>query len=222
MLDKERIRRIIARRVAAEFQNGDTVTLGIGLPTEVSNYIPAGVHVMTQGENGILGIGPVPDEGRADERVTNAGGALVTINSGGCYFDSVTAFGMIRGGHVSAVVLGALQVDAAGNLANWIVPGKRVPGMGGAMDLVVGARRVIIAMEHTAKGEAKILKKCTLPLTAAGEVDLIVTEKCVMRVQPGGGLILTELSPLVSLEELHAVTEADFTVSPRLKTMNVD
>lgn len=222
MLDKERARRIIARRVAAEFQDGDTVTLGIGLPTEVSNYIPAGVHVMTQGENGILGIGPVPDDMHADARVTNAGGALVTINPGGCYFDSVTAFGMIRGGHINAVVLGALQVDEAGNLANWIVPGKRVPGMGGAMDLVVGAQRVIIAMEHTAKGEAKILKKCTLPLTATGEVDLIVTEKCVMNVCPEGGLILTELSPLVSLDELRAVTGADFTVSPRLKTMNAD
>lgn len=223
ILEKERIRRIIARRAALEFKDGDIVTLGIGLPTEVANYIPSNVHVMTQGENGILGIGPVPPLASANPMITNAGGALVTLNEGGCYFDSITSFGMIRGGHVHATVLGALQVDELGNLANWIVPGKMVSGMGGAMDLVVGARRVIITMEHTAKGTPKILKRCTLPLTAVGEVDLIITEKCVMQVLPEAKrLLLTELSPLVTLDELRMNTEADFIVSPDLKQMNVD
>lgn len=223
ILEKERIRRIIARRAALEFKDGDIVTLGIGLPTEVANYIPSGVHVMTQGENGILGIGPIPSIASANPMITNAGGVLVTLNEGGCYFDSITSFGMIRGGHIHATVLGALQVDEVGNLANWIVPDKMVSGMGGAMDLVVGARRVIITMEHTAKGSAKILKRCTLPLTAVGEVDLIITEKCVMQVLPEAkGLLLTELSPLVTLDELRLMTEADFIVSPDLKQMNVD
>ncbi|MGN1063033.1 MAG: 3-oxoacid CoA-transferase subunit B [Alphaproteobacteria bacterium] len=207
-LTKEQIREIIARRVAKEFHDGDTITLGIGLPTEVANYIPASVHVLLQSENGIIGVGPKADTTNADSRISNAGGTLVTINEGGAYFDSLLSFGMIRGGHISATVLGALQVDAAGNLANWMIPGKFVPGMGGAMDLVVGARKVIVAMEHTAKGTPKILKKCTLPLTAAGEVDLIITEKGVIEVTPAG-LVLREISPYSSKEDIINSTEAD-------------
>lgn len=207
-LTKEQIREIIARRVAKEFHDGDTITLGIGLPTEVANYIPASVHVLLQSENGIIGVGPKADTTNADSRISNAGGTLVTIKEGGAYFDSLLSFGMIRGGHISATVLGALQVDAAGNLANWMIPGKFVPGMGGAMDLVVGARKVIVAMEHTAKGTPKILKKCTLPLTAAGEVDLIITEKGVIEVTPAG-LVLREISPYSSKEDIINSTEAD-------------
>ena len=210
---------LIAKRVGQEFSDGDLVNLGIGIPTLVAEHLPEGVHVILQSENGFVGLGPAAN-GNADPDLVNAGGKPVSINPGGAFFDSATSFGIIRGGHLAATVLGALQVDQEGNLANWMVPGKMVPGMGGAMDLVAGAKRVIIAMEHTAKGAAKILKKCNLPLTAVKEVDLIVTELAVM-VCDAAGLTLTELAPGVTLEQARAATEADFKVSPDLKTMNV-
>lgn len=219
-LTKERVREIIARRVAKEFRDGDVVNLGIGLPTEVANYIPDSIHVALQSENGLIGMGPTPCEGEEDCRISNAGGSLVTIAPGGCFFDSFTSFGIIRGGHVDATVLGALQVDEKGNLANWMVPGKMVPGMGGAMDLVVGAKKVIIAMEHTAKGAPKILKNCTLPLTATNEVNLIITEKGVMEVTDNG-IILKELSPYSSIEDIKNATEADLIIDEDLKIMEV-
>lgn len=208
---------LIATRVGREFQDGDLVNLGIGIPTLVADYLPEGVKVILQSENGFVGLGAAAN-GEADPDLINAGGKPVTINPGGAFFDSATSFGIIRGGHLAATVLGALQVDEEGNLANWMVPGKMVPGMGGAMDLVAGAKRVIIAMEHTAKGAAKILKKCNLPLTAVKEVDMIVTELCVM-VRDEAGLLLTELAPGVKLEDVKAATEADFRVAPELKSM---
>ena len=216
-LTKERVREIIAKRVAKEFKDGDVVNLGIGLPTEVANYIPDSIYVALQSENGLIGMGPTPCEAEEDCRISNAGGSLVTIAPGGCFFDSFTSFGIIRGGHVDATVLGALQVDEKGNLANWMVPGKMVPGMGGAMDLVVGAKKVIIAMEHTAP---KILKNCTLPLTAASEVNMIITEKGVMEVTDKG-IILKELSPYSSIEDIKNSTEATLIIDEDLKVMEV-
>lgn len=215
MLDKNEIKQIIARRVAEEFHDGDVVTLGIGLPTLAANYISPDKHITLQSENGILGVGKMPDELTADVRITNAGGQLVTIKEGGAYFDSFLSFSMIRGGHINATVLGGLQVDEEGNLANWLVPGKLVPGMGGAMDLVVGAQKVIVAMEHTNHGEPKILKRCTLPLTASQEVDMIITEKGVF-TRDENGLTLVEISPYADLETIRATTEADFKVAPNL------
>lgn len=219
-LTKEKIREIIARRVAKEFNDGDVVNLGIGLPTEVVNYIPNSIYVALQSENGLIGMGPTPCDNNADSRISNAGGSLVTIAKGGCFFDSFTSFGIIRGGHVDATVLGALQVDQNGNLANWMVPGKMIPGMGGAMDLVVGAKKVIIAMEHTAKGSPKILKNCTLPLTAANQVNLIITEKGVMEVRDNK-IFLKEISPYSSIEDIKKFTEAELIVDDNLKTMDI-
>ena len=215
-LTKDQIREIIAKRVAKEFKDGDVVNLGIGLPTEVAGYIPSDVHVMLESENGIIGMGGAPAE--PDPRITNAGGGPASLIEGGAFFDSFTSFSIIRGGHVDATVLGALQVDEKGNLANWMVPGKMVPGMGGAMDLVVGAKKVIVAMEHTAKGSIKILKQCTLPLTAAAQVNLIVTEKGVMEVTKEG-LLLTEISPYSSIEDIQMSTEATLIISDCLKVM---
>ncbi|WP_324823431.1 3-oxoacid CoA-transferase subunit B [Sinanaerobacter sp. ZZT-01] len=212
------IKERIAKRVAKEIKDGYVLNLGIGLPTLVANYLPEGVDVTVHSENGFLGLGPAPDAGKEDTYLVNAGGQYVSILPGGMFFDSATSFGIIRGKHVDASILGALEVDEKGNLANWIVPGKMVPGMGGAMDLVVGAKRVIIAMTHTAKGAPKILKKCTLPLTAVGVVNEIVTEMGVIEVTPEG-LLLTELHPDYTIEQIQAVTEAELAISPNLKKM---
>ena len=207
---------IIAQRVAKELKDGDVVNLGIGLPTLVANYIPDDIEVVFQSENGFVGLGPAPEKGKEDPYITNAGAQPVTIKKGGAYFDSATSFGIIRGGHVDATVLGALQVAQNGDLANWMVPGKMVPGMGGAMDLVVGAKKVIIAMTHTAKGEQKILKKCTLPLTAKGQVNLIVTEMGVMEVTPEG-LLLKELIHEGTVEEKKDATKAELIIPDTIK-----
>jgi len=199
----------IAKRVAKELKDGYMVNLGIGLPTLVADYLEA--DVIFQSENGMLGLGSTPQEGKEDKDITNAGGRPVTIVDGGMYFDSSYSFALIRGGHVDATVLGALQVDENANLANWMIPDKMIPGMGGAMDLVTGAKKVIIAMLHTAKGRPKILKQCTLPYTALNVVDMIVTEMCVFEFIDGK-LTLTELSEGVTLEDVNAVTEADFDI----------
>lgn len=214
------MRNRIAKRVAKEFSNGDVVNLGIGLPTLVANFIPNEISVTLQSENGFLGIGPAPKEGEVDPNLVNAGGQPVTILPGGMFFDSAFSFALIRGGHVAATVLGALQVDKEGSLANWMVPGKIVPGMGGAMDLVVGARKVIVAMEHTAKGDIKIVNTCTLPLTAVKEVDLIITEMGVIEVTPEG-LVLKEIAPDTTVEEIQSKTEPKLIIDPNLKEMEI-
>ena len=211
MLDKSEIHEIIARRVAQEFKQNDVVTLGIGLPTKAAQFVPQNVHIIVQSENGVLGVGGYPDEGCGDSRITNAGGFEVALKAGGCFMDSFTAFSMMRGGHIDITVLGALQVDSEGNLANWCIPGKFTPGMGGAMDLIAGTKKLIIAMEHTAKGAPKILKKCNLPLTAAHKVNRIITEKGVFDVCESG-LCLREISSISSLEDIKQTTEADFEV----------
>jgi acetate CoA/acetoacetate CoA-transferase beta subunit len=199
---------IIAARVAKELKDGDVVNLGIGLPTMVVNFLPAGVEVVIQSENGIMGMAGSAEAGKEDPHIVNAGGQPVAVKAGAMFFDSATSFGIIRGGHVDATILGALEVDQAGNLANWIVPGKMVPGMGGAMDLVVGAKKVIVAMTHTQKGAPKILKKCTLPFTAVGVVDLIITELAVIEVTQKG-LVVKELLDGHTFEEVKAATEAE-------------
>lgn len=219
--DRLRIKESIARRVAREFRDGDFVNLGIGLPTLVPRYLPPDVHITLQSENGIVGAGPRPGPDDAEPAfVTDAGGQPSSVVVGGAFIDSSTSFALIRGGHVDVTVLGALQVDSHGNLANWIIPGKLVPGMGGAMDLVVGAKRVIVAMEHTQKGRPKILTDCTLPITAPGCVDLIVTELGVLEVG-GDGLVLVEKHPDVSLDDIRKATEAPFTVAEPLPSTEV-
>lgn len=220
MMDKKQIQEFIAKRVALELHDGDLVNLGIGLPTLVANFVPEGRKVMFQSENGFVGLGPAPVEDEIDPAITNAGAMPVTIVPGGSFFDSAMSFGIIRGGHVNTTVLGALQVAANGDIANYMIPGKMVPGMGGAMDLLCGAKKVIVAMEHTAKGVHKLLKKCTLPLTAVKAVDLIVTEMCVIEVTDVG-FVMIEQNPEYTLEEIIAATGADVTISMALKPMRV-
>ena len=207
-MDKAAMQDFIAKRVAKELFDGAVVNLGIGLPTKVANYIPSGMTVHLQSENGFIGLGPAPDEDSINPYIVNAGGQPSSILPGGCFFDSAVSFGIIRGGHVDITVLGALQADEEGSIASYLIPGKFVPGMGGAMDLLAGAKKVIIAMEHTVKGSPKILKKCTLPLTALCCVHLIVTEMGVMEVAKEG-LRLVEISPGYTFEDVQAATEAN-------------
>jgi acetate CoA/acetoacetate CoA-transferase beta subunit len=219
-MDKNQVREVIAKRIAKELKDGDVVNLGIGLPTLVPNYLPEGIKLTLQSENGLLGMGPTPATGEEDENMLNAGGGYITAFPGASSFDSSKSFGVIRGGHVDVTVLGAMQVDPSGDLANWTIPGKLTPGMGGAMDLLVGARRVILAMEHTAKGAPKILKKCTLPLTAKGQVNTIITEMGVMEITDKG-IVLCEIHPEFSIADVIAATEAELIVSENLKPMNI-
>ncbi|WP_172330219.1 3-oxoacid CoA-transferase subunit B [Mangrovicoccus sp. HB161399] len=208
----------IARRVALEVKEGTLVNLGIGLPSLVANYLPPDVHVHFQAENGVIGLGARPPEGMEDRDLTDAGGGFVTAVPGAASIDSAMSFGLIRGGHLDMTVLGGLQVDERGYLANWMVPGKMVPGMGGAMDLVAGAKKVVVAMVHAAKGDPKIVPECTLPLTAMRRVSLIVTEMCV--IEPtGAGLVLRELAEGVSVEDVRAVTSAALLLEGEPKVM---
>jgi acetate CoA/acetoacetate CoA-transferase beta subunit len=209
---------IIAKRIARELREGMLVNLGIGIPTQVANYVPAGMHVFFQSENGLIGTGPVAEEGRVQARLTDAGGRPVTALPGASAFDSAMSFGLIRGGHLDMTVLGGLQIDQHGMLANWMIPGKMVPGMGGAMDLVVGARRVVIAMQHTAKGKSKIVAKCSLPLTSTRPVDLVVTELAVIAF-PKGRATLLEIAPGVSVQEVINATEAPLTIPASVPEM---
>jgi acetate CoA/acetoacetate CoA-transferase beta subunit len=211
---------IIATRIAQELRPGMLVNLGIGIPTQVANFVPPGVNVFFQSENGLIGTGALPPEGLAEGLLTDAAGRPVTALPGASTFDSAMSFGLIRGGHVHVTVLGALQVDQAGHLANWTIPGKLVPGMGGAMDLATGAKRVIIAMQHTAKGQPKILRECQLPLTSQRPVDLVVTEMAVIAF-PDGKATLLETAPGVSVDQVVAATEAKLVVPSNVPSMRL-
>src|SRR4051812_47315319 len=208
----------IAKRIALELRSGMLVNLGIGIPTLVASYLPAGVDVFFQSENGLIGICPVAEKGFAHAVLTDAGGKPVSLLPGACMFDSAISFGLIRGGHVDMTVLGGMQVDATGKLANWMIPGKLAPGMGGAMDLVTGAKKVVVAMQHTAKGKSKIVKACTLPLTSARAVELVVTELAVIAFKDGR-LKLLEVAPGVTVDEVRAATEAELVIPDQVPTM---
>jgi acetate CoA/acetoacetate CoA-transferase beta subunit len=211
---------VIAKRIALELRDGMLVNLGIGIPTLVANFVPAGMHIFFQSENGLIGTGPIPEEAMAQPRLTDAGGRPVSAIPGACTFDSAMSFGLIRGGHVDMTVLGGLQVDEQGHLANWMIPGKMVPGMGGAMDLVSGAKRVVVAMQHSAKGKPKIVKRCTLPLTAVRPVDLVVTELAVIAF-PDGRATLLETAPGVTVDQVLASTGATLCVAPNVAAMAI-
>jgi acetate CoA/acetoacetate CoA-transferase beta subunit len=211
---------LIARRVALELHSGDLVNLGIGIPTLVANYVPPSLKIFFQSENGLIGTGPIPEQGMAHPLLTDAGGRPISALPGACTFDSAMSFGLIRGGHVDITVLGGLQVDSEGHLANWMIPGKMVPGMGGAMDLVTGAKRVIVAMLHAAKGKSKIVPKCALPLTSSRPIDLIITDMAVIGFS-GGKLTLQETARGVTVAEVMAVTEADLFIPAQVPEMTV-
>jgi len=211
---------VIARRVAKELRAGDLVNLGIGIPTLVANYVPPELKVFFQSENGLIGTGPIPEQGFAHPLLTDAGGRPISALPGASIFDSAMSFGLIRGGHVDVTVLGGLQVDSHGHLANWMIPGKMVPGMGGAMDLVSGARRVIVAMQHAAKGKSKIVAKCTLPLTSIRPVSLVVTDMAVIAFADGRATLL-ETAPGVSVAEVMAVTEAELAIPDVVPEMKI-
>ncbi len=211
---------IIARRVALELRSGMLVNLGIGIPTLIANYVPADLKVFFQSENGLIGTGPIPEQGMEHPLLTDAGGRPISALPGACCFDSAVSFGLIRGGHVDMTVLGGLQVDSGGQLANWTIPGKMVPGMGGAMDLVTGAKRVIVAMQHAAKGKSKIVKKCNLPLTSVRAVDLVVTDMAVIGF-PGGRATLMETAPGVSVADVIANTDAELVVPAKVPEMAI-
>ena len=211
---------IIAKRIAQELRSGMLVNLGIGIPTMVASYVPSDIKIFFQSENGLIGTGPIPEEGMGHRLLTDAGGRPVTALPGASTFDSAMSFGLIRGGHVDITVLGALQVDAHGLLANWMIPGKMVPGMGGAMDLVTGAKRVVIAMQHTAKGKPKIVNKCTLPLTSARPVDLVVSELAVIGF-PEGRATLLERGPGVTVEQVIAATQAKLALPDQIPEMRL-
>jgi acetate CoA/acetoacetate CoA-transferase beta subunit len=211
---------IIGRRVARELHTGHLVNLGIGIPTLVANYVPPDLKVFFQSENGLIGTGPIPEQGMAHPLLTDAAGRPISALPGACVFDSAMSFGLIRGGHVDVTVLGGLQVDAEGHLANWTIPGKMVPGMGGAMDLVSGAGRVIIAMQHAAKGKSKIVSRCTLPLTSSRTIDLVVTEMAVIGF-PDGKATLLETAPGVTVAEVMAVTAAELVIPDAIPEMKI-
>jgi acetate CoA/acetoacetate CoA-transferase beta subunit len=211
---------VIARRIAQELAPGMLVNLGIGIPTLVANYVPEGMHVFFQSENGLIGTGTPPEEGMAHPTLTDAGGHPVTALPGACTFDSAMSFGLIRGGHLDLTVLGGLQVDQEGHLANWMIPGKMVPGMGGAMDLVTGAKRVIVAMQHTAKGSSKLVKECRLPITSLRTVDLLVTELAVISFGNGQATLL-ETGPGVSIDQVLLATEARLTIPEQVPQMKL-
>ena len=212
---------LIAKRIAQELGAGMLVNLGIGIPTLVANYVPAGLRIYFQSENGLIGTGPIPEQGMTERYLTDAAGQPVSALPGAATFDSAMSFGLIRGGHLDITVLGGLQVDQGGHIANWMIPGKMVPGMGGAMDLVTGAKRVIVAMQHTAKGKAKIVKQCSLPLTSLRPIDLLVTELAVISFA-GGSATLLETAPGISVQEVLAATEAQLAVPGQVPYMKIE
>lgn len=220
-MDKEQMQDFIARRVAMELKDGDLVNLGIGLPTRVSNFVPEGMQVVFHSENGFTGLGMKPADDEIDLSISNAGGMPASILPFGAFFDSNMSFGIIRGGHLDMTILGALQVDELGNIANYMIPGKMVPGMGGAMDLVTGAKRVIVAMEHTNKGNHKILSRCNLPLTGNQVVDMIITEMGVMKITDKG-IELREINPEFTVEQVQEATEARLIIAENLKEMSLE